>query len=443
MFNGMAGLALAGLIAAALKKAFNRKKKKAEDTAANAATSEAGVVGVSTSAVIPSVPVLDTPGATDVPPPTADGFYRPTPLCETEEIIGEVLGGTINTIMSGFDSAIGPVIDEIQNSLGGSSTETGSENAGTIDHAINENNVLSSLSSGDLVLSFSQTLADQAKIDPNKIGGANRFWADGNYGRGLVSFIDVAGQNTPDNQQLIAQALSLIDDKSNANGIASGLVLASNLLGVNENLLTGIGNAFQAIRTGDIPNLLSAAGSLASINPRVLNAIAGKGASLAGMIPSGIGLGALGGMNFDITSALGFVNSITKIFNCDPDPECSPNDEHTMQSGGGSTGKPSNSSVAESAKNTSESVGERRSYGTSTEKLSSSKQGVTIKKVFAKPKSRARDITNLVGYVNGQPYYGDFHIHKREDGSIVRMVGIAHTTSPHPIIFDTVQESLQ
>ena len=53
-----------------------------------------------------SVPVLDTPGSTDVPPPTADGFYRPTPLCETEEIIGEVLGGTINTIMSGFDSAI-------------------------------------------------------------------------------------------------------------------------------------------------------------------------------------------------------------------------------------------------------------------------------------------------------------------------------------------------
>ena len=72
------------------------------------------------------------------------------------------MGGTINTIMSGFDSAIGPVIDEIQNSLGGTSTETGSENEGAIDHAINENNVLSALSSGDLVLSISQTLADQA-----------------------------------------------------------------------------------------------------------------------------------------------------------------------------------------------------------------------------------------------------------------------------------------
>ena len=56
----------------------------------------------------------------------------------------------------------------------------------------------------------------------------------------------------------------------------------------------------------------------------------------------------------------------------------------------------------------------RKSYGTSIEKLSSSKQGVKIKKVFAKPKSRTKDLTNLVGYVNGQPYYGDFHIHERE-----------------------------
>ncbi len=443
MFNGMAGLALAGLIAAALKKAFNRKKKKAEDAAANAATSEAGVVGVTTSAVIPSVPTLDTPGSADVPPPTADGFYRPTPLCETEEIIGEVLGGNINTIMSGFDSAIGPVVDEIQNALGGTSTETGSEDVGTIDNAINENNVLASLSSGDLILSMSQTVADQAGIDPNSIGGANRFWADGNYGKGLLQFIDAAGQNTSDNQTLIADALSLIDDRSNPNGIAAGLVLASNILGVSENVLMGIGNAFGAIRSGNIPNLLSAAGGLASINPRILNAIAGKGAAFAGGVPGGFGIGSLSGMSFDITSALGFVNSITKIFDCDPDPECSPNDTHTMQSGGGSSDKPSTSNVAEAAKTTSNSVKERKSYGTSIEKLSSSKQGVTIKKVFAKPKSRVKDLTNLVGYVNGQPYYGDFHVHLRDDGSTVKMVGIAHTTTPHPIIYDTVQESLQ
>ena len=443
MFNGMAGLALAGLIAAALKKAFNRKKKLSEQAAANTATSEAGVVGVSTEAVIPSVPTLDTPGSDQVPQPPSDGFYRPTPLCETEEIIGEVIGGTINTIMQGFDDAIGPVVDEIQNSLGGSSTETGLENAGTIDHAVSENNVLSSLSSGDLILSFSQTIADQAGIDPNSVGGANRFWADGNYGRGLLGFIDAVGQDTPDNQQLIAQALSLIDDKSNTSGIAAGLALTSNLLGVSENLLIGMGNAFGAIRSGNIPDLISAAGGLASINPRILSAIAGKGAAFAGSIPSGVGLGALGGMSFDIASALSFVNSITKIFDCDPDPECSPNDTHTMQDGGGSSDNPSTSNVAESAKNSSISTKERKSYGTSIEKLSSSKEGVTIKKVFAKPKSRTKDLTNLVGYINGQPYYGDFHIHKREDGTIVKMVGIAHTTTPHSVIYDTVQESLQ
>ena len=212
---------------------------------------------------------------------------------------------------------------------------------------------------------------------------------------------------------------------------------------MDESILIGVGNAFQAIRTGDIPNLLSAAGGLAAINPRILNAIAGQGAAVAGGIPSGLGLGALGGMNFDIASALGFVNSITKIFNCDPDPECSPNDTHTMQSGGGSSEKPNTSNVAESAKNTSLSTKERKSYGTSIEKLSSSKEGVTIKKVFAKPKTRTTDLTNLVGYVNGKPYYGNFHIHKREDGTIVKMVGIAHTTTPHSVIYDTVQESLQ
>ena len=443
MFNGMAGLALAGLIAAALKKAFNRKKKKAEDAAANAAISEAGVVGVSTSSVIPSIPTLDTPGSGDVPPPTPDGFYRPTPLCETEEIVGEVLGGTINTIMSGFDSAIGPVIDEIQNSLGGSSTETGSENSGVIDNAINENNVLASLSSGDLVLSISQTVADRAGIDPNSVGGANRFWADGNYGFGLLSFIDAAGQNTPDNQTLIANALALIDDNSDPNGIAAGLALTTNILGIDENILTGIGNAFGAIKTGNIPDLLSAAAGLAATNPRILNAIANRGGSIAGAMPTGLGLGALGGMNFDIVSALNFVNSITKIFDCDPDPECSPNDEFSMQSGGESTGKPNMSSIAESAKDSSQTVKERKSYGTSIEKLSSSKEGVKIKKVFAKPRTREKELTNLVGYVNGQPYYGDFHIHQREDGSVVKMVGIAHTTTPHSVIYDTVKESLE
>ena len=114
-----------------------------------------------------------------------------------------------------------------------------------------------------------------------------------------------------------------------------------------------------------------------------------------------------------------------------------------MQSGGESTGKPNMSSIAESAKDSSQTVKERKSYGTNIEKLSSSKEGVKIKTVFAKPRTREKELTNLVGYVNGQPYYGDFHIHQREDGSVVKMVGIAHTTTPHSVIYDTVQESLE
>ena len=444
MFNGIATLAaLAGLISNALKNAFKRKKNIAQQTAANIAASEASVAGVSTSSVIPSVPVLDTPGSEDVPPPSSDEFYRPTPLCETEEIIGEVLGGTINTIMQGFDNAAAPVIDEIQNSLGGSSAESGSEGVGTIDNSINEDNVLASLSSGALILSMSQTVADESGIDSTKVGGANRFWADGNYGRGLLSFLDARDQNTLDNQVLIAEALELINDNGNASGIAAGLSLTSNLLGVSENLLSGIGDAFQAIKTGNIPKLISASALLASTNPKILKAIAGDGAAFSGGLPGGLGLGALGGMNFDITTSLNFVNSITKIFDCDPKTECSPNDAFTMQSGGGSSEKPSTANVAESAKNSALSLKERKSYGTRIEKLSSSKEGVTIKKVFTKPKSREKDLTNLVGYVNGKPYYGPFHVHQRDDGSVVKMVGIAHTTTPHNVIFDTVKESLE
>ena len=46
--------------------------------------------------------------------------------------------------------------------------------------------------------------------------------------------------------------------------------------------------------------------------------------------------------------------------------------------------------------------------------------------------------TNIVGYINGEPYYGSFHVHPTTGA---KMVGAAHTTSPHAIIYDTPQES--
>ena len=47
-----------------------------------------------------------------------------------------------------------------------------------------------------------------------------------------------------------------------------------------------------------------------------------------------------------------------------------------------------------------------------------------------------------IGYVSGQPYYGPFHLHEREDGSVVKMVGEKHLPYPHPIIHETHAESL-
>ena len=40
----------------------------------------------------------------------------------------------------------------------------------------------------------------------------------------------------------------------------------------------------------------------------------------------------------------------------------------------------------------------------------------------------------IVGFINGDPYYGPFHVHP-ETGA--KMVGVAHTTAPHAIIYDT------
>jgi hypothetical protein len=45
----------------------------------------------------------------------------------------------------------------------------------------------------------------------------------------------------------------------------------------------------------------------------------------------------------------------------------------------------------------------------------------------------------LIGYVNGDPYYGPFHVHPLTG---VRMVGAVHIDEPHEIIYNTREESL-
>ena len=51
--------------------------------------------------------------------------------------------------------------------------------------------------------------------------------------------------------------------------------------------------------------------------------------------------------------------------------------------------------------------------------------------------------TQLVGFVNGAPYYGPFHEHVKEDGTVIKMVGRNHINAPHSIIYETRKESLK
>ena len=370
-FNGINGK-LAGLLAGALIKAFQKKKKQSRvtppvgigtplgSTRANNGVLETFIPvindqGVSHGNWTPTEempPELETEGAEILPPLPREGYYSPTPLCSSEELVGEVLGSVINDIMGAYDNAAGPVVNTVKESLGGTISESGSEGQGTIDNAINETNVLAALSSGDLVGSMSSTLAEQAGVNPGDIGSVTNSFNRGNYDAGMSSLLDLSGKNIPANAAAIGAALVAI----NSGDLVGGFGAVSNILGVDSNLMQGMGSAFSAITSGDTAALLSAAGGLASMYPGILNSIAGKGAALAGPNLGNLigGGGALGGLNFDIASSLTFVQSITKIFECDPPPECSPNDVHTMQGGGTTADGASGANVAQKAAKTAD-----------------------------------------------------------------------------------------
>ena len=361
-FNGI-NAGLAGMIGAALMNAFKKKKKAARTTPPVGIGTALGSTRANNGMLETFIPgpngngewtateelpkALDTPGSDVLPPLPNDGYYSTDPLCSTEELIGEVLGSNINTIMSAYDAAAAPVINTIKQSLGGTVSEAGSEGTGSINNAINENNVLAALSSGDLVGSMSSTMAEQAGVKSNIIGPVTNAFIQGNFENGMRNFLDLAGVNTNANSSAISNALTALRNGDMLGGFSA----VSGILGVDGTLMQGIGGAFDAIKTGDTAALLGAAGGLAAMYPSILNAIAGKGAALAGPDLGNLlgGLGASGGMAFDIASSLSFVQSITQLYDCDPQTQCSPNDVHTMQGGGHSADSPSAAEVAKNA----------------------------------------------------------------------------------------------
>ena len=50
--------------------------------------------------------------------------------------------------------------------------------------------------------------------------------------------------------------------------------------------------------------------------------------------------------------------------------------------------------------------------------------------------------STVVGFVNGEPYSGPYHVHENADGIFVKMTGVVHSGVPHNIIYDTLEESI-
>ena len=62
--------------------------------------------------------------------------------------------------------------------------------------------------------------------------------------------------------------------------------------------------------------------------------------------------------------------------------------------------------------------------------------------VIGQLNASAAKSSTVVGFVNGEPYSGPYHVHERDDGVIVKMTGIQHSGVAHNIIYDTAEESL-
>ena len=393
MFNGLAGSGLAALIAAALKNAFKRKKKQSQQNAANVAAAQAPV-GVPAEQAVAPVPELDSPGSEFAPPLPQDGYYSPTPLCSTEELVGEILGENINTIMTGFDDALLPMVLTTNESLGGSSTESGSGGEPFLATDINEDNVLASLDSGHLVTQMSSNIADGSGVPNNIIGNITNSFITGDYSTGLTNLFFLAGRDTATYQGAVADVVEMLKK----GDIIGGFGAAAGILGASQGLMSGSGMVFDAIASGNTSELVNRVGELASGYPNILNSILGKGSSLAGPMTGG-GIGALGGMNFDIAAAMGFVKTITKSYDCDPPPICSPNDTHTMQGGGQSADQPSNATAAQAAEKTASS---RRRYSSGRTSMSSAEKkslmdvSRPIKRKFKLPASRKSDLNSNI-----------------------------------------------
>ena len=361
---------LAGMIAGALASAFARKSKQPQTQAVKSAnasegkgtsgdtgTGVGGASGAGTGAAgtgdpIPYQSTLpdDVSQGIQLPSPAPKGYYQPSPICSTEELLGEVLGSSINKITQSFGKASDSVVAAANDGTN-PDTDSVAGSAGTksIDMSISERNVTASLEKGALVSGMAAAFASAAGVDKNVIGRVTRAFQQGQYGYGLEVMSNLAGVVGSDAGR--KKFLSRIMDQIAGGDIAGGFSESATLFGIPVKLMAGMGTGFAAIKSGNMGSLTSAIQSLGGLDPAIMG-------SVAGMADSGSlidGLSSMGGISVDIAESMNFVQSITQMFDCDPEFECSPNDEHTLDEGGsGAKDEPNCAAIAEAADNAKE-----------------------------------------------------------------------------------------
>ena len=366
---------LAGMIAGALASSFARKAKQSQSQAVQSANAKEGKgtsgdtgtgSGGASGAGLPAGVGGGTGGAGPIPyqstlpddvsqgiqlpSPAPKGYYQPSPICSTEELLGEVLGSSINKITQSFGKANDNVVAAANDGTN-PDTDSVAGSAGTksIDMSISERNVTASLEKGALVSGMAAAFASAVGVDKNVIGRVTRAFEQGQYGYGLEVMSTLANAVGTDVGR--KRMLSRIMDQISSGDIMGGFSESANLFGIPVNLMAGMGMGFAAIKSGDMGSLTSALQSLGGLDPAIMG-------SVAGMADSGSligGLSSMGGISVDIAESMNFVQSITQMFDCDPEFECSPNDEHTLGEGGsGAKDEPNCAAIAEAADNAKE-----------------------------------------------------------------------------------------
>ena len=238
-----------------------------------------------------------------VPPSPPEGYYYPNPPCETEALLADIMSGTINDMMRGFDDAIDLT-----------STD-GERPQSRLSNALSQENVITAFENGQLYAGIGAALAASVGIDANQSGAISSAFQSGNYAAALTTLVDKSGSN--EGAGALSSSLQSLDN----NDIVGAFSSLSGPLGTDPKFMEAIGATLDAATTGNMLGLTNAVGNLGGIAPQVLTDV------LGGRLPiSGIdigGFGALGGLNFDMALASTFISTTAAFLECTKEEKCS------------------------------------------------------------------------------------------------------------------------